>query len=145
MQSVIVVGLDGSLESRRAALWTARQASLTSSRVIVVHAIDSPVYAGYGQFTQGWIPPGLTDAQRNSIRAEVHDCWAEPLAKASVDFDVVIGEGPPAAVIREIADNEHADLIVVGRRGRGGFAELIMGSTSHQLTHHAARPLAVIP
>jgi nucleotide-binding universal stress UspA family protein len=45
----------------------------------------------------------------------------------------------------EIARTEGAELVVTGRRGRGGFAELLLGSTSHQLTHHVDRPLVIVP
>jgi nucleotide-binding universal stress UspA family protein len=45
----------------------------------------------------------------------------------------------------EFARKANADLIVTGRRGRGGFTELLLGSTSHALTHHADRPLVIVP
>ena len=43
------------------------------------------------------------------------------------------------------ADDESADLVVTGRRGRGGFAELVLGSTSYSLVHHLNRPLTIVP
>ena len=43
------------------------------------------------------------------------------------------------------ARDEDADLVVVGRRGLGGFAELLLGSTSHQLSQHLGRPLLIVP
>jgi nucleotide-binding universal stress UspA family protein len=51
----------------------------------------------------------------------------------------------PARGLMEVAHRENADLIVTGRRGRGGFAELLLGSTSHALTHHAALPIVIVP
>jgi nucleotide-binding universal stress UspA family protein len=45
----------------------------------------------------------------------------------------------------EAAKAEQAELVVIGRRGRGGFAELFLGSTSHALTHHLDRPLLSVP
>jgi nucleotide-binding universal stress UspA family protein len=53
-------------------------------------------------------------------------------------------DGRPARVIADVADREDADLVVVGRRGRGGIAELLLGSVSHELTHHCDRPVIVV-
>jgi nucleotide-binding universal stress UspA family protein len=54
-------------------------------------------------------------------------------------------DGPPSAAIIKVAADEQADLVVVGRRGRGGFSELLLGSVSHQLAHHVGRPLVIVP
>jgi nucleotide-binding universal stress UspA family protein len=145
MNPVIVVGTDGSHESHRALLWTAKQAGLTHAHVVVVHSIDIPVYSGYGEFATAMVPRGLTEEQREQVRIEVHDVWAKPLAEAGVEYHVALIDGSPSAAIRAAADKENADLIVVGSRGRGGFAELVLGSTSHQLAHHAGRPLVIVP
>ena len=145
MKRVIVVGADGSHESHRAIMWTANQATLSDARVVVVHSIDIPVYSGYGEFATAMVPRGLTESQREEVRKEVHENWAAPLTEADVEFNVALIDGTPSAAIRAAADKENADLIVVGSRGRGGFAELVLGSTSHQLAHHAGRPLVIIP
>ena len=50
----------------------------------------------------------------------------------------------PANVIIEAAHREHADLVVTGNRGLNGFKEMLLGSTSHHLAHHLARPLVII-
>jgi nucleotide-binding universal stress UspA family protein len=45
----------------------------------------------------------------------------------------------------QAARSEGAELVVTGRHGRGGFAELVLGSTSHELSHHLDRPLVIVP
>jgi nucleotide-binding universal stress UspA family protein len=47
-------------------------------------------------------------------------------------------------VIADVAERENADLIVVGRRGRSGVAELLLGSTSHELVLHSKQPVLVV-
>jgi nucleotide-binding universal stress UspA family protein len=53
-------------------------------------------------------------------------------------------DGRAASVIADVADRENADMVVVGRRGRGGVAELLLGSTSHELVLHSRRPVLVV-
>ena len=54
-------------------------------------------------------------------------------------------DGRPASVIAQVADSVDANVIAVGRRGRGGVAELVLGSVSHELVLHAKRPVLLIP
>ena len=68
-----------------------------------------------------------------------------PLAPSGIAFRAVVVEGSPAAALIELARKEDVDLVVAGRRGRGGFAELLLGSTTHHLSHHLDRPLVIVP
>ena len=139
----IVVGVDGSEHSRRAVAWCAQYAGALGAEVVAVHAIEMPLYASPGG---SYVPvPPLDDIDRDAMRDVLEREWCAALAAASVAFRAVVADGPAALVLMETARKEEADLVVTGRRGRGGFAELLLGSTSHQLTHHLDRPLVIIP
>ncbi len=140
----IVVGVDGSEPSRRAVEWSARHAQALGAEVVVVHVVDLPVYLG-GVGAMPYVMPPLTPEQRDELRDVVARDWCKPLADAGVAHRVLLMEGRAAPAIIEAARTEQADIIVTGRRGRGGFAELVLGSTSHELTHHADRPLVIVP
>jgi nucleotide-binding universal stress UspA family protein len=72
--------------------------------------------------------------------------WAEALAAASgARVTVARVKDPPAPNLLATADDLDAGLVVVGRRGAGGFEGLRLGSTAHQLAEHSTRPVAVVP
>jgi nucleotide-binding universal stress UspA family protein len=58
---------------------------------------------------------------------------------------VIVREGHPAAAIMEAAHDLDADVIVLGRRGRGGFPSLPIGAIAHHVAAVSARPVVVIP
>ena len=138
----IVVGVDGSDPAGRAIAWCAAHAQSLDAEVVVVHAIDvaviAPAMTSYVPLLQ------FEDVDRDEVREQVTG-WCAPLAKAGVAHRVVVEDGDPAATIMRTANEERADLIVIGRRGRGGFAELLLGGTSYALTHHLNRPLLILP
>ena len=139
----IVVGVDGSEHSARALAWCAKYAAALDADVVAVHAIEIPVFATPGV---GYVPvPALNDRDREELAEVVRREWRAVLGDAAVPFRVVISDGSPAQVVIDVARKEDADLVVTGRRGRGGFAELLLGSTSHQLSHHLDRPLVIVP
>jgi len=62
-----------------------------------------------------------------------------------VPFRTEVVDGYPPKVIIDVAAREAADLVVTGRRGLGGFKELLLGSTSNHLSHHLDRALLIVP
>jgi nucleotide-binding universal stress UspA family protein len=140
---VIVVGVDGSDSAKRAVEWCARYGAALDATVVAVHALEIPVPASP---TLGYVPtPPIADEAQEELRELMRTDWCAALDRAGVPFHAVIVEGSPVPSIIEVAQAENADLVVTGRRGRGGFAELILGSTSHSLTHHLDRPLVIVP
>jgi nucleotide-binding universal stress UspA family protein len=139
--SKIIVGVDGSEHSIRAVRWCAAHAAELDAEVVAVHVIDTPVYLSDSELP---IPP-LSAAQREELNDLVTRDWCKPLADAGVPYRVVLGDGSPSVALMRAAQTENAELVVTGRRGRGGFAELVLGSTSNQLMHHLDRPLVLVP
>ncbi|MFI5283817.1 MAG: universal stress protein [Candidatus Dormibacterales bacterium] len=136
----IVVGVDGSEHSDDALKWAIRMARGMGSQITAVFAVHVPVYfpEPYGvpiQFDEEW---------RKEMKAEFENRWCKRLRASGLRYRTVMRDGRPASVIAEVADEENADIIIVGRRGRGGVAELVLGSVSHELAVHSARPLLLI-
>jgi nucleotide-binding universal stress UspA family protein len=110
------------------------------SQITAVYAIHMPVYFApeFGvpfQFDQEW---------RDGMRTLFQKKWCKPLTASGVRYRTVMEDGRPASAIAAVGDRENADLIVVGRRGRGGVAELLLGSVSHELVLNSKRPVLLI-
>jgi nucleotide-binding universal stress UspA family protein len=135
-----VVGVDGSESSAAAVKWAIRLAKGMGSQVIAVYAIDIPVYFPEPEE----LPFVLDDTWRAGMKSDLEDRWCRPLKVAGVRYRAVMEDGRAATVIAEVAEREKADVIVVGRRGRGGVAELLLGSTSHELALHSRQPVLVV-
>ena len=111
------------------------------SEVIAVFAISPPVYFDLGYTT----PPVEYDPQwRADIEKNFEGQWCKPLRDSGVRYRTVIEDGRAATVLTKIAEETDADIILTGRRGRGGVAELLLGSVSHELVLHSKRPVLVI-
>jgi nucleotide-binding universal stress UspA family protein len=138
----VVVGVDGSPHSDRAVRWCAEYAPAFGAEVLAVHVIDVV-------FVEGGMPaiplPPLSAEDREFLLDTVVRDWCKPCADAGTPFRAALMDGNPAECLIQAAREAQAALIVTGRRGRGGFAELLLGSTSHHLVHHADRPVVIVP
>ena len=135
----IVVGVDGSDVALRALRWAADEARVRGATLEVVHAWELPSLVA-PPFTGVSLEPGLfEDAGRSVLDAAVEAVGVDDGLK----IDPRLVRGGAARVILEAA--EGADLVVIGSRGLGGFAGLLLGSVSHQVVHHATCPTVVVP
>lgn len=69
---------------------------------------------------------------------------AETAQAAGISAEFTLNSGRPGVVICKLAQNWNADLIVTGRRGRSGFSELVLGSVSNYILHHAPCSVLVV-
>jgi nucleotide-binding universal stress UspA family protein len=134
----IVVGIDGSDSARRALEWAITFAGQFAAEVIAVHAVGLLTRLGDGTS----VP---SQAHLAELRRAFETEWCQPLAASGISYRLVYQDGPPVPVLLTVADTEAADLIVVGSRGTGGFPELRLGSTSHQVAEHSGRPVLIVP
>jgi nucleotide-binding universal stress UspA family protein len=138
----IVVGIDGSNSSKHALRWGLDEARLRDARVVAVHAWEPPVVAPDVTPTP---PPDLA-----SVVSELHE-GALRLVTAvvedvvghdpAVSVEAIAAEGPAASALIDAA--QEADLLVLGSRGLGGFAGLLLGSVSQQCVQHAPCPVVI--
>ncbi len=138
----IVLGLDGSEGADAARAWCIQYAPSLDAEVIAVHVLDiGPLY--FGPATIAALQPPIEEVRRH--RARLLNEWVEPLAKAGVPYRTELVDGLPAPKLDEVALDTDAALVVVGRRGAGGFAELLLGTVPNTLAHHVRRPLLIVP
>jgi nucleotide-binding universal stress UspA family protein len=136
--SFVVVGIDGSDEAEAALRWAASQAELTGAELRVVTAWHVPAMA-YGSGSPIPVDTGFERASQEVLdRAvkEVHNLHA------GVAVSTRIVQGPSAPVLLEAATG--AALLVVGSRGHGAFAGMLLGSVSEHCVTHADCPVVVV-
>jgi len=143
----IVVGVDGSPHSEAALRWAIRLAGCMGSEIVAVNAVPPPTSAWYGLGYPAAMPPELLE-ERELVEADARrhfvEEWCRPLRDSGLHYRTVQATGRAASLIAAAADDVGAELVVVGRRGRGGMAELLLGSVSHELILHCAHPVLVV-
>ena len=137
----MVVGVDGSPTSEPALAMAFEEAAIRGAELVAVHAwvefASDTVYASARQFFVDW--DAIENREREML-AERLAGWREKYPDVTVRR-VVMGGRPARCLVEQAAD---AQLLVVGSRGHGGFAGMLLGSTSHALIHHAPCPLLVV-
>ena len=134
----ILVGVDGSSNGKRALEWAMLLGRQGDAEVVAVHAIGLLAHLGPG--------PGVpSHAHLPELRRTFETEWCAALRNSAIRHRLLLIDGAPVPVLLSLAKREQIDVIVVGSRGVGGFPELSLGSTSHQLAEHAGCPVLIVP
>jgi nucleotide-binding universal stress UspA family protein len=137
---LLMVGVDGSDGSRRALEWAAGMSKATGAHVLAVHVLT------YSREFIHDVMPETMRTWRRELEDDLRTRWVEPLLAAGVEHRAVVVEGEsPAAALLDLADREYADVLIVGAKGHGGFADRVLGGVSYRVTHRARQPVVVVP
>jgi nucleotide-binding universal stress UspA family protein len=133
----IVAGVDGSEASLQALAFAAEEASLRGAQLDVVYAYVSPMILGAS------MPQDYFDQLDAGAREELDAVIAQvPSVSGVAKVERrAIPERPAEALI---AASHGAVMLVVGSRGQGGFASLLLGSVSSQCAQHASCPVVIV-
>jgi nucleotide-binding universal stress UspA family protein len=138
-QGWIVVGIDGSDPSQAALRWAAQEAHRRGVGLQAVTCWSYPMLP-WGPYQPPLSGQDFSAEARAVAEAEVDKVLGPD--RDSLDVQIAVLEG--AASLRLLDYDQAADLIVVGSRGRGGFAGLLLGSVSQHLAEHARCPVVII-
>ncbi|MGY1731706.1 universal stress protein [Geodermatophilus sp. SYSU D01045] len=136
----VLVGHDGSAGAQEALVWAAGLAGRTGLPLHVLRAWSLTTAPRPSTWAPGYVPP-LEDSER-AVRDDLERCVAAAGLDPAVPVRTHTVHGPVARALVQAAGG--ADLLVVGARGGGGFAGLLVGSTSDQVVHHAPCPVTVV-
>ncbi len=139
--NTVLVGVDGSEASLHSVDWAAREAMHRHASLTLLYVTQWPEYG------TSWLPAEdgpeqrAMDDARDALLAQAED----RARQHGKDFVIVRDkrDGYPSEVILERGKN--AQLVVLGRRGSGGFFNLALGSTAYQVAHRCQRPIVLVP
>jgi nucleotide-binding universal stress UspA family protein len=148
MGGTILCGVDGSVDSQ-AALMTAQQyASRLDARLIVAHVIEDipETYGAVGPMPTGSATGPMVLAPTKSQRDGARLLLDEVASSVGVEHaQQRVAFGYAAERLADLADEEGADLIVVGSHGKGAFRAGFLGSVSKTLVGVARCPILIVP
>lgn len=137
-----IVGVDGSECARHAALWAANQVGGRADELELIATWTIPVAGGYPAF-EPLVTSGSIELIERSTHEAVEELAAQLRPSVPVPITTAVARGGASSVLLEAAN--HASMLVVGSRGRGGFSRLMLGSTSTQCATHSTIPTVVVP
>jgi len=147
----VVVGVDGSAGAREALRWALAEAHLRKSPLRAVHAwtfgYAGGTIEGFPSLGSSLDAYGSLGIDPGDLHRAAEDLLDRALADAGadtrgVDIERRVVQGSAAEALLAAVDKD--DLLVVGSRGHGGFADLLLGSVSQQCVHHAPCTVVVV-
>jgi nucleotide-binding universal stress UspA family protein len=138
--NTIVVGVDGSPGSRKALVWAAAEAANHGADLVVLHVWEHTLLppAGSVSVSERYVPDPNQRTAEDLLQVIKEELGDEP----PVLVQPHVKQGRPAKVL--IEESANADLLVVGKRGHGGFAGLVLGSVSHHVAAYAKCSVTVV-
>lgn len=132
----ILVGVDESAESQKALSFAVGLGQLANAQVIACHVIGKLPHTSDGRITS-------LDEYRATVMQLFEEDWCRKLDDSGLKSQKIIVDGNPTSSLLIIAEEEQADVIVLGSRRHP--IDSFIGSVSHQLIEHSPVPVVVVP
>lgn len=139
----IIVGIDDSANAQHVLDWAAREAGIQDADLTVMTVVPTIVSQWSGQPLHYAGAEESIEKARQAAQDKVAKSTSAIGDPQPSSITVKAFEGSPAQAL--IDASREGDLVVVGARGVGGFASLMLGSVSTQVAHHAACPVVIVP
>ncbi len=137
----ILVPLDFSDQAEAVLEWAAHLAEEHGSRVLLLHAYHLPVE--FQQLEGAYLPPDFW----SNVKSEAEEGlgrYAGELGGRGIEVESLVREGYPASVILDEAENQGADLIVIGTHGHSGLKHMLLGSIAERVVQKATCPVLTV-
>lgn len=140
----IVVGTDGSDTAAQAVMQAGEFAEKLGASLVIVSAFDPVSEARLDKEREG-APADVEWSinQREDVDLMLNQI-AAPLVERGIDAKVTARQGNPADAILDVAEEEKADLIVVGNKGMAGARRFLLGSVPNKISHHAPCSVLIV-
>ena len=137
----VLIAVDGSAQSRRAARFGISLAQQIGAEVTLVCVLELPEVIPVGPVSSYlMLSPAITDEELSRARTMLEEVASE---NAAVKVTCRVETGHVSDVICDLASRLQVDLIVMGARGLGAAKRLLLGSISDQVLHHAHAPVLI--
>lgn len=143
MSRTFLLATDGSDPALRAERYASSLLDPDEDRILVVSVIEE--LSVYALSAGDAIDISEIQAEMADRADRVADEAADRLEETGFRVETLVESGHPGRVICRLAGNRGVEGIVMGRRGRGTLGELLLGSISHYVIHHASCPVVIVP
>lgn len=138
----ILVGVDGSKESRDAAKFAAQIARATGSQLIIASSVSGVAFT---EAAPELVAQAAAWAEKDKEQAAalVQEIAAS-VATSDLAVETLVADGPPAVALADLARSGDVDMVVVGHRGRNAVARALLGSVADRLVQISPKPVLVV-
>jgi nucleotide-binding universal stress UspA family protein len=137
----ILVGVDGSPNATHGLEWAAARAADADARIVAVHVLTYST-----AFRRDLTLEDTITTWRLALQRDLDGAWTAPAREAGVEVRTLLVEADSAEEgLLDAVNSEHADLIVLGAKGRGSLADRLLGATTYKVAHRASIPVVVVP
>jgi nucleotide-binding universal stress UspA family protein len=140
---IVVVGVDGSEQSTRAAQVAADLCRCHGARLHLVTVVRPP--EGWWGIVGSPPPADALASSMSQAQQSILDVSVQGLNLEGIEWDASEEIGEPSSALADVCRDREADVLVVGRRGAGVVERLVIGSVADRLAHYAPCPVLIVP